>query len=147
MDDEKEDAIKSGIYSKLHDGRSVRVVLPQGFKVLKDISLDDNIYFVCFIGFKKPPNQLSESLFNKIWKIDSKLIEAFAAHTDILAYLTAERIGGQDWGNLVIFKSLDAIGKWRNATVHQEAVAYVFIYYIRIIYFILIYYCQIRFVC
>lgn len=116
-----EDTIRKGIYSKLTDGRSIRLVLPQGREGLRNISLDD-INFVGFIGFSKPPEQLTETLKNEVWNIDGKLIEEFSNHGDILAYVTAERTVGGDSGNLVLLKSLEAIKEWTNCSIHHLAI-------------------------
>lgn len=116
-----EDTIRKGIYSKLTDGRSIRLVLPQGREGLRNISLDD-INFVGFIGFSKPAEQLTETLKDEVWKIDGKLIEEFSNHGDILAYVTAERTVGGDSGNLVLLKSLEAIKEWTNCSIHHLAI-------------------------
>ena len=127
-----EDVVKKGLYSKLRDGRPVRIVIPHGFKQLKDISVDNNLYFVGFIGYAKPSHQIPDNLTDKIWKIDYKLIDEFSGHNDILAYVSAERTGGKDWGNLVLLKSMEAVEKWRDCSIHQEAITYVYIYIIYI---------------
>ena len=48
-----EDVVKKGLYSKLRDGRPVRIVIPHGF---------NNLYFVGFIGYAKPSHQIPEIL-------------------------------------------------------------------------------------
>ncbi|XP_071153943.1 uncharacterized protein [Mytilus edulis] len=116
-----EDTLRKGIYSKLTDGRSIRLVLPQGREGLRNISLDD-INFVGFIGFSKPAEQLTETLKDEVWKIDGKLIEEFSNHGDILAYVTAERTVGGNSGNLVLLKSLEAIKEWTNCSIHHLAI-------------------------
>lgn len=122
-----EDTIRKGIYSKLTDGRSIRLVLPQGREGLRNISLDD-INFVGFIGFSKPAEQLTETLKDEVWKIDGKLIEEFSNHGDILAYVTAERTVGGDSGNLVLLKSLEAIKEWTNCSIHHLAIGRFFLF-------------------
>lgn len=127
-----EDVVKKGLYSKLRDGRPVRIVIPHGFKQLKDISVDNNLYFVGFIGYAKPSHQIPDNIADKIWKIDYKLIDEFSGHKDILAYVSAERTHGKDWGNLVLLKSMEAVEKWRDCSILQEAITYVYIYIIYI---------------
>ncbi|XP_052093187.1 uncharacterized protein LOC127729400 [Mytilus californianus] len=128
-----EDGINKGIYSKLVDGRSIRLVLPHGYHVLRSVSLESDINFVGFIGFNKPLEQVSETLRDKVWDIDGKLVEEFSNHEDIIAYVSAERSIGGEWGNLVLLKSFDAIEKWRDCPVHHTAVSEIApLYYTRI---------------
>lgn len=119
------DEINKGIHSKLVDGRSIRIVLPRGCDVLRRVSLENDLNFVGFIGFSKPADQVSETLRDKVWDIDGKLIEEFSNHEDIIAYLSAERTIGGEWGNLVLLQSFDAIEKWRDCPVHHTAIKYV----------------------
>ncbi|XP_071153942.1 uncharacterized protein [Mytilus edulis] len=116
------DEINKGIHSKLVDGRSIRIVLPRGCDVLRSVSLENDLNFVGFIGFNKPADQVSETLRDKVWDIDGKLIEEFSNHEDIIAYLSAERTIGGEWGNLVLLQSFDAIEKWRDCPVHHTAI-------------------------
>ena len=112
--------LRKGELSNLSDGRCVRLVLPHGYCVLQDVSLDNGLYFVGFIGSQN--QHISENITDKVWKLDIKLIDAFADHSDILAYISAERQKGGDWGNLVLLKSIDAIEKWKNCEVHRTAI-------------------------
>ncbi|CAC5424139.1 unnamed protein product [Mytilus coruscus] len=123
-----EDGISKGIYSKLVDGRGIRLVLPHGCDVLRSVSLENYINFVGFIGFNKPSEQVSETLRDKVWDIDGKLVEEFSNHEDIIAYVSAERSIGGEWGNLVLLKSFDAIEKWRDCPVHHTAVSFIGFY-------------------
>lgn len=118
------DMLKRGIYSTLHDGRSVRIVIPHECNVSENISLDDDLYFLGFIGYAKPLNQISETTRNEVLDIDSALISKFSDFADILAYISAERIKGGDWSNLVLLRNEETILSWRDSSAHQLARKY-----------------------
>lgn len=118
--------LKNGIYSNLEDGRCIRIVIPDIPRAkTRDL---DHAFFVGFIG-NVDKSRVKSELIDRTWNIDQKLVEELSLHDDIVAYISAERFKGGDWGNLVLTNSLNVIEDWRRGSAHQTAVQYVFSFF------------------
>lgn len=82
---------------------------------------ENELYFVAFIGFKKP-SLSNEDLPIKVWDADDGLKRDMSSIPEILAYVSCERSCGGDWSNLVIFTARNVVEKWQRSPLHAYLV-------------------------
>ncbi|ESO92853.1 hypothetical protein LOTGIDRAFT_162330 [Lottia gigantea] len=127
--------LKSGIISKLPNGRKIRLILPKGrdktLQLLQESATEDSdvgesmrnpeeLIFVGFFGFSKPREILTKEVFDKIWKADQILVDEFKNQKYLMAYVSAEQEIGGDWMNLVLCSSPQGITDWHNFEFHSD---------------------------
>ncbi|XP_046545863.1 uncharacterized protein LOC124255959 [Haliotis rubra] len=109
----------------MDNGNQARVVFPQGMSVVQEYrerakTGDSVLYFVGFIGEKL--DTVDDSMDKQAWQMDAVLIAELKSQEDILAYCSAERSPGGNWGNLVLFRHPRAIQKWSQLKIHDNAI-------------------------
>lgn len=104
----------------LPDGREGRAYFPQGLPAFTEVACG-KVAFVGFIGQTRLPR--TPDVKTKLWQIDTELLRDLCKNTGVLAYVSVSRSKkNSNWGNLVIFNTLQSINNWKNSQVHVCAV-------------------------
>ncbi|XP_067664195.1 uncharacterized protein [Haliotis asinina] len=103
-----------------------RLVFPHGMSVVQEYrdranTGDGVLYFVGFIGEKL--DTVDDIVDKQAWQMDAVLVAELKSQEDILAYCSAERNPGGNWGNLVLFRHPRAIQKWNQLKSHTHAIS------------------------
>lgn len=122
-DDQKQECFIDGLYENWTKNRKVRTCFPHGHTGLTDLvqaGIRGVMWFVGFIGFKQL--HLKGDISQRIWEMDSALLSELREHPYVVAYMTAERTEGGEWGNLVVMSSDKAVAQWEGCQIHEHAV-------------------------
>ncbi|XP_078599616.1 uncharacterized protein LOC144874863 [Branchiostoma floridae x Branchiostoma japonicum] len=112
------DAMK-GTFYKLSDGRKIQCFFPNGKRRLQECSSKEWI-FVGFLGRKLPREDIPFEVERSVWESNTGLVTQLQTHGDILAYCSAEREAGGDWGNIIFMASQGALMHWRQLELHSS---------------------------
>lgn len=119
---------------KPYKNREVRLAFPQGRQALKQYlqtTEDDSdsetpqLWFVGFFGTKQSDSLIKQEVNDGIFELDLKLIEAMRRQPHIIGYCTTQDLidqQNQNYFNLVLLSSIDAIGQWGNVDIHSNAI-------------------------
>ncbi|KAL5012464.1 hypothetical protein ScPMuIL_011015 [Solemya velum] len=122
-DDKKRECFLNGVYETWTKNREVRTCFPHGHTELLEMlnpGAERRLWFVGFIGFKQ--QKLKSDIVQRIWKMDSALVSELRKHPYVVAYMSAERTAGGEWGNLVVMSSDQAVAQWESCQIHEKAV-------------------------
>ncbi|XP_066299693.1 uncharacterized protein [Branchiostoma lanceolatum] len=114
------DAMK-GTFYELSDGRKIQCFFPNGKRRLQECSSKEWL-FVGFLGRKLPYEDIPTEVESLVWEKNTGLIAQLQTHRDILAYCSAEREAGGDWGNIIFMASQGALLHWRQLELHGDTV-------------------------
>ncbi|KAI8505291.1 hypothetical protein Bbelb_174000 [Branchiostoma belcheri] len=114
------DAMK-GTFYELSDGRKIQCFFPNGKHRLQECSSKEWL-FVGFLGRKLPSVDIPTEVERSVWEKNTGLITQLQTHRDILAYCSAEREAGGDWGNLILMARQEALLHWRQLEMHSGTV-------------------------
>ncbi len=117
---------------RLPDGRDYRFTFPNGVQFLRNfltntgIASDElqqgRLWFVGFFGTIFPIEEIPPRVLDEIWQVDDLLVEELPNHPHMLYYSSAKIApDSDDWFNLVLFGSEEALEHWRTARFHEKA--------------------------
>lgn len=98
-------------YLKEDDGRPHRVVISNW----DDLLAQETRVVVGFFGQRRPDADPTQTHI-----ADAVLLQEFTQHPDLLSYSSMQLLDG-DWGNLVLFRTLQGPLHWGQSRYHAEA--------------------------
>ncbi|XP_071097709.1 uncharacterized protein [Haliotis cracherodii] len=112
-------------FKHMDNGNQARVVFPHGMGLLEEYrerakTGDSFLYFVGFIGQKQ--DTVDDSVEQEVWQMDAVLTAELCNQEDIMAYCSAERVPGGNWGDLVVCRHPRAVQKWNQLKIHDNAI-------------------------
>lgn len=107
------------------DGRQGRMFFPAGKEALRKRHRQQ----LPFVGFFANRRRQGDQILPKVFKLDDLLLKELSCperNSGVLGYFSVHLDAEKwNWGNLVIFESMEAITGWRNSEVHCAAIRFV----------------------